>query len=234
MAHYAVSSRGLDTLSLEADNWIIALGIGLDVYGKTDSIERLACENLGNGTVIVRDIKTGMGFIVSQAEEPHEEPPPPSKSAMRTAIDAIREADDRQTACELALNLAREFVPGESGSVLLEDKGYLKFIAVHGPKAKKLTGARIPLDTGVAGVCMKQGRPLILGKADNDPRHFSAVDKHTGYETTAIACVPIALDGETWGVLEILNLPEGEVFGRVYIESMRAVADLLAARLADL
>ena len=233
MSYYSVSSRGLETLELQANNWLIALGLGLEQYGRVDGIERLACEDLGNGTVIARDIQSGAGFIVSRSHAPKPAPPPPSKSLMRTAIDAIRGAEDTKTACRLALELAQEFVPGESGCVLLTDGDYLKFVAVTGPKADQLMGARIPSDTGVAGVCIQQGRPLVLGKADNDPRHFSAVDKHTGYSTREIACAPVALDGHTYGVLEILNLPSDERFGRVYIESMRAVADLLAVRLAS-
>jgi len=232
MPHFTVSSRGLNTLELEASNWLVALGQGLETYGRLDAIERLACENLGNGTVIARDIQSGAGFIVSRSAAPRPEPAPPSKTRMRTAIDAIREAEDLRSACQLALELAQEFVPGESGCVLLVEGEYLKFAAATGPKSEQILGARIPSDTGVAGVCIQQGRPLVLGKADNDPRHFSAVDKHTGYATREIACVPVALDGHTYGVLEILNLPSDERFGRVYIESMRAVADLLAVRLA--
>ncbi len=231
MAFYSVSSRGLDTIELQADNWIIALGQGLAKYGRDEAIERMACENLGNGTVIVRDIKSGAGYIVSETVAAAPEPEPPSRNEMRMAIDAIRDAASLEDACELALGLAQEFVPGESGSVLLKVDEFLKFVAVSGPKAEQLVGARIPLDQGVAGVCIQQGRPLVLGRASNDPRHFSAVDQHTGYDTRQIACVPIQHDGEIFGVLEILNLPEGDNFGRVYIESMRAVGDLLATRI---
>ncbi|MDG1478845.1 MAG: GAF domain-containing protein [Myxococcota bacterium] len=80
MAWFLVSTRGGKPAAVEASNWLSALGNGLEQLGAVASIDRLACEVLANGTVLVRDVRTGQGFVVqpreasqsSALEEPEE------------------------------------------------------------------------------------------------------------------------------------------------------------------
>jgi len=61
---YVVSVRGGGTASVDAPNWLAALGVGLDQFGGVSTIDRLACEVLVNGTVLARDARTGRGYVV--------------------------------------------------------------------------------------------------------------------------------------------------------------------------
>ncbi len=236
MPHFAVSSRGLDEVKVEAGNWVIALGEALGRHGHLGALERLACERLPNGTVIARDGQSGVGYIVNEVAVQAPEPPPPDlkRHRIRTGIEAVQEAPTREAACHEALALAQEFVPGESGAVLLLDGETLRFVAVSGPKAHKLVGERIAAHTGVAGVCLQSAVPMVLGDSGRDPRHCREIDALTGYNTREIAAVPVYAGDRPLGVLEILNLPPGQRFGRVYLESLKAVADLLANRITQL
>lgn len=68
MAWFLVSTRGGKPAAIEASNWLSALGSGLERLGAVASIDRLACEVLPNGTVLVRDVRTGQGFVVQPSE----------------------------------------------------------------------------------------------------------------------------------------------------------------------
>lgn len=247
MSHFSVSSRGSSPVEVEAPNWVAALGLGLEGLGCAADLERLACEMLPNGTVIARDIKTGTGFIVQQVEELEDaeeievleevELEPLTEETRRVdpeaLLQAIAEADSRASAASLALTLARELVPAESGAVMLEDRGYLRFVSVVGPSSRRLIGVRLPLGTGVAGFAMEQQRVVVLDDAHEDPRHCGEVDALTGYTTEQIAVVPVIHGKQCLGVLELMNLDEGGRFGRDEVASMSRVADALAARLGE-
>lgn len=259
MASFSVSSRGFAAVEVVAPNWIAALGHGLQELGRAEGLERLACEVLPNGTVIARDITSGTGYVVqnvsTEAEAPEElelvdiEPltdeatrgtgstaPEPGNLA-GDLLDAILDADSPASAASLALTLARESVPAESGAVILEDRGYLRFVSVVGPHSRRLIGVRLPLGTGVAGFAMQKQRIVVLDDAREDPRHCGEVDALTGYVTQQIAVIPVRkqIDGEEicFGVLELMNLPRGERFDNERITRLKGVADALASRLAS-
>lgn len=251
MRSYSVSARGLATVQVRGQNWIHALGAGLAQMGRDEDLQRLACEVLQNGTVIARDITSGTGFIVQEVEPIDEEDtdeaprdaseeiellPLDAIDALEESIpapaDAILDADTPRTAAQLALSIARELIPAESGAVILEEKGYLRFSAVAGPAARKLVGVRLPLGTGVAGFAMEKQRMVVLADAHQDPRHCGEVDALTGYVTRAIAVLPIVYEERVYGVLELMNLGGGRKFSQEEIESLEGVAAALGERLS--
>ncbi|MBA2321817.1 MAG: hypothetical protein H0V89_11775, partial [Deltaproteobacteria bacterium] len=182
MTSWSISARGIPTVQVAAPNWIAALGLGVEELGRASSIQRLACELLPNGTVIARDIATGMGFVIQQVdgfENGHEgtdelptlaaddlvEVTSDTAGAGRGRFAPIDDAETPLSAGQVALLLARDLVPAESGAVILEDKGYLRFVSVLGPHSRKLAGVRLPLGTGVAGFAMANHRTVVLADA---------------------------------------------------------------------
>ncbi len=241
MALYTVSSRGMAAVEVEAPNWVAALGLGLHAHGAGDTLERLACERLPNGTVIARDIKSGQGYVV-QAVDPAElveleELEPLTEEEERAGpeelLAAIAEADSVSSAASLALTLARERVPCESGAVIIQRGNYLRFVSVVGPHARRLIGVRLPAGTGVAGFAIENQRVVVLDAAHDDPRHCGEVDALTGYTTRQIVVVPIRRPngGPCHGVIELMNLPPGERFEAEQIAAIKAVAEVLGERL---
>lgn len=246
MPSWSVSARGVPPIQVAAPNWIAALGVGLEGLGQASSIQRLACELLPNGTVIARDIATGTGFVIQPvlddddividefptiAEEDLQELTS-ERTAERSRFEPIGQAETPLSASQVALLLAKDLVPAESGAVLLEDKGWLRFIAVAGPHARRLNGVRLPQGSGVAGFAMKNRRTLVVTDAHEDPRHCGEIDALTGYVTRDIAVVPLVDGDQCLGVIELLNLPEGRRFATAEVEALQAVAKALAARLA--
>ena len=69
---------------------------------------------------------------------------------------------------------------------------------------------RIMNDTGVSGAVFHSGEPLIIHDPYSDPRFNHRIDKHTGYKTKDIICVPVkTARGQIIGVLQALNKHRG-------------------------
>jgi hypothetical protein len=153
-------------------------------------------------------------------------------SVDESPLEAILASDTPKEACRIALEAALKKVPAEAGAVILEERGYLRFLAVEGPASRKLTGVRLPLGTGVAGYAMEKRKTVVLANAHDDPRHCGEVDALTGYVTREIAVVPLLRGDKVLGVLELMNLRGGGRFGDPDLDVLRRLADGLATRLA--
>lgn len=83
-------------------------------------------------------------------------------------------------------------------------------------------GIRFPAGAGLAGECFTSGKVINLADAYADPRFNQEVDRHTGYRTHSMLCMPIIARGERKiGVMQILNR-RGGPFGPVEERRLRA------------
>jgi len=148
------------------------------------------------------------------------------------------------------LEKANEFVPSESGSLLLDDpraKGRedaintLTFIACFGPHAPRLLGRQIPLHDGIAGRVYSTAKPYISQNVSEDEHFHDAVDRYTGYQTTSVIAVPVTVRDSIFGVLELLNRRDGghytgedllllETFAGYISSSIQNALDAIRAR----
>lgn len=109
---------------------------------------------------------------------------------------------------------ANEFVPSESGSILLDDpilkrnapkNGRLYFIACFGKSSRPLVGTYLSDNVGIVGETYKSGKPCISEDVSKDRNFFSKIDDKTKYETRSIISAPINLLGSIIGVIELIN-----------------------------
>jgi adenylate cyclase len=74
---------------------------------------------------------------------------------------------------------------------------------------------RIPIGRGVAGWVAQHNRMVNIADAYADARFNPSVDKRTGYRTRTILCGPVKnLQGETLGVIQVINKQHGESFNQ--------------------
>lgn len=119
MPRFQVSTRGRPPVEVEAGNWLTALGLGLDQLGAVDALDRLACEVLPNQTVIARDARSGMGFIVQRVRDapapadPDDEPTDiqeaDSADLAFAMAEGVEDYEEEDTA-ELSRRLARALI----------------------------------------------------------------------------------------------------------------------------
>jgi GGDEF domain-containing protein len=121
------------------------------------------------------------------------------------------------------LQKAFEFVPSESGSILLDDpfrkvasrrENELVFIATFGDSSSNLVGTRLPAQHGIVGRVYQTGTPYLSADVDKDQYFYSDIDAQIGHKTHSVVAVPIYIGKHVCGVLELINRLEGKSFTR--------------------
>lgn len=237
MARFKVVPASGVPMDVEAPNWLVALGLGLERLDEADDLDRLACERLSNGTLIAKDLRGGRRYVVqAEADQASSESPAgvlDQSDAFASWLDDIDQASSPIFAYQAALAAAQVAVPCDSASVLqLEDRG-LRFVAASGPIATQLVGRYIPSDAGAAGFAVHHRQLMVLYDVGDDPRHFTEIDDTTGYQTRNLCCVPVMLGDKVYGVIEVVNVPSGEPFNTESMNNLERVAHRLAVRIAE-
>lgn len=167
--------------------------------------------------------------LPADALEPIEESPDELELEL---LEDLRRAPSDLVAWQMALDVAMALVPCEAGSALQQEAdGGVRFVGTRGPNAHRLAAIKLPPGTGIVGFCMDRIASIIVQDPKNDPRFFKDMDAATGFATRAVLCVPVALEGDVYGCLELVNPPEGHAFTRTHIELVELVAGALADRL---
>ena len=112
------------------------------------------------------------------------------------------------------LRKANEFVPSSAGSILLDNptvklndrrRNELYFIAAFGHNSAELLGHSIPADSGIAGHVYVSGRSYFSSDVSGDRHFYAGVDAITSYTTQSLVAIPIRIEKEVCGVLELIN-----------------------------
>jgi len=130
-----------------------------------------------------------------------------------------------------AITAVTELLDCEASSLLLKDeKGKLFFEVALGEKGEIVKRFHLKMGQGIAGWVAMYGEPLIILKAQEDPRFFKEVDQATGFVTENIICVPLRIKEGIIGVIQGINKREGE-FTKSDLELFCALADQIAIAL---
>ena len=107
-------------------------------------------------------------------------------------------------------------IKAESGSVMFADEAgrFLYFAAARGPKAAEIlsTDFQVPIKAGIVGFCTRTGVSLAIADAPRDPRFFKDVSEAVGYQAQSLVAAPIQCEGQSFGVIELLNHRERTSF----------------------
>jgi diguanylate cyclase (GGDEF)-like protein len=133
----------------------------------------------------------------------------------------LRSEVDLDLVLRQILQKAYEFVPSESGSILLDDpfrkvasrkENDLVFIATFGQASRDLIGQRLSAKNGIVGRVYQTGSPYLSTDVNEDQFFFSDIDQKIGHTTHSIVCVPIYIGKHVCGVLELINRLDGDAF----------------------
>ncbi len=134
---------------------------------------------------------------------------------------SLRDEVDLDFVLRQILQRAYEFVPSESGSILLDDPfrkvasrsdNDLVFIATFGESSRNLVGQRLSARHGIVGRVYQTGTPYLSADVDHDEFFYSQIDQEIGHKTHSIVAVPVYLGKHVCGVLELVNRLEGKSF----------------------
>src|SRR5437764_7301025 len=119
------------------------------------------------------------------------------------------------------LQKANEFVPSESGSILLDDpfrkvasrrENELVFIATFGDSSRDLIGQRLSAQYGIVGQVYQNGTPYVSANVQSDDHFYGAIDEELGHTTNSVVCVPIYIGKHVCGVMVMINNRDGGKF----------------------
>ncbi len=110
---------------------------------------------------------------------------------------------------------ANEFVPSESGAILLDDprakffgsaSNQLTLIATFGEWAHAMIGQKMTCDRGMLGQVYSAGRSTrCLVEEEQDRHYYAELDARTGLYTRSLLGVPVLLGNSICGVLQLVN-----------------------------
>lgn len=153
-------------------------------------------------------------------------------------IDRLREisnwvssVQDLDQLLALIIETATRMMRANASSLLLLDQKTKKlfFKVATGEKKEEVRKYEINLGQGIAGYVAETGEPLLIPDVKNDPRWYKKISESTGFLTHSIACVPMKMDGEIIGVVEIIDKEDG---GPILEEDMKLLT--VFAELASL
>ncbi len=124
---------------------------------------------------------------------------------------------------ELIRDMAKAVLIADRCSVWVLDWEYDEFYTVASEGVDKV---RIPSQSGLLGLALAQGKPILIADAATDARFDPASDKRTGYRTRSVMVMPFQdKDGEPLGCFQVTNkLSAGGVFNEADLELLGLVA----------
>ncbi len=107
------------------------------------------------------------------------------------------------------LEMTNELLDCERSYILLlNPESHGMFVAIPtGPDKEHFSGREVPTDKGLAGWVFTHGRPAMVNNPSQDERCGPAAGeiRECGYEARSILAVPLHINGEMVGVMEVIN-----------------------------
>jgi Nif-specific regulatory protein len=107
----------------------------------------------------------------------------------------------------IIIESAKTLLKAEASSLLLLDEttNELYFTSAAGDVSERLRTLTVPVDKGVAGACVRTGKPKVVNDTSQDKEFYPQIDRQTGFSTRSIIAAPLIISGKTIGVIEVLN-----------------------------
>ena len=119
--------------------------------------------------------------------------------------NSFANSEDLDATLETAVLNIQKYLQSEGSSLFLleEDGAEVVCRACAGPV--DITGIRLDADEGIVGKSIRENRSIIVQNALEDTDFARRIDAVTGYETSTLLSVPIRVNDEVIGALQIIN-----------------------------
>lgn len=135
----------------------------------------------------------------------------------------------------LIVRKTTEMLDVEGCSVVMRDsvKNCLVFYAVTGEKSSELTSFEIAEDEGIVGSCVTKRSTIVANSVESDSRFSHRADKASGFVTRSLLCVPLLVEDECVGALEMVNKKDINGFDKRDILLAEGVASQIAVTIQN-
>lgn len=134
---------------------------------------------------------------------------------------------------ELIVQTSAHVIGANAASLFLTDTATeeLVFEVALGQKAAEVKKFRVSLGHGIAGLVALTGQPMAIADADSDPRQALDIAQSIGYIPKSILCVPLFIEDEVIGVLELLDRQGAAAFSPGDMDVLTSFANIAAIAL---
>ncbi len=124
---------------------------------------------------------------------------------------AMTRSLDVDQVLEVIIDGVNTLIQTELTSIFLIDHNTNELVLSYSTKDD--TEIRLPYPwKGIAGWVASEDKPALVNNTQSDPRHLRKIAIETGYEAHSILCVPLKVEGQVIGVVEVLNKIGGQQF----------------------
>jgi len=136
---------------------------------------------------------------------------------------------------ELIIDTATRMLQAKASSLLLLDPKSRKlyFKVAIGEREEEVRQYELDVGQGIAGFVAEKGEPLLIPEVSKDPRWYKEISESIGFETRSIACVPMKVDGETIGVVEIIDKEDGSPLYQEDMQLLTVFTELAATAIGN-
>ncbi|MFA5699920.1 MAG: sensor domain-containing diguanylate cyclase [Desulfuromonas sp.] len=119
--------------------------------------------------------------------------------------------------------------------LLLYDKESNTFVfdVVVSDLAPQLKGKHLRMGQGIAGWVAQHRRPALIADALTDARYCAHSEARIGFEAGSIACVPVEIQGQLLGVMQLVNGSADPVFDENDLMLLSTIADYVAIGISN-
>jgi len=124
-----------------------------------------------------------------------------------------------------------KLLDAEASAIMLldEDRKNLNYKVAAGEKGGIAQKMNVRVGQGVAGTVALEKKALIVNDVTLNPRFKNPVEQETDYMMRSALCVPLFIDQEIIGVMEVLNKKGGGGFTENDKDVMESLAALVSA-----
>ena len=144
------------------------------------------------------------------------------------------EAENVDDAIEAALKVLVDSIHAEAGTFWFYNRFGDKTIyprKVCG--GADISGFRLKLGEGVAGIVIETGESTIVYDCRRDMRWASKVDKATGFCTSSMICVPVCINEHPFGCVQVLNKTDDDLFDDKDLSFAENLAEMISEQFAQ-
>ena len=124
-----------------------------------------------------------------------------------------------------AIERFMQYLNSEAASIFLLESNNSELVCVRCAGPVDISGIRIPSEKGIIGNAINSRKSQMIRDAQNDPNFSKLVDADTGFITRSILAVPLVVNDECIGALELINKKNNDLFN----EHDESIAMVLAS-----
>jgi Nif-specific regulatory protein len=142
----------------------------------------------------------------------------------------VSSVQDLDQVLELIIETATRMMNAKASSLLLVDpkSRRLYFKVATGDKKDDVKQFEVELGQGIAGHVALTGEPVLIPDVRKDPRWYKEISESIGFKTRSIACVPMKINNEIIGVVEIIDKNDGKPIRKSDINILMVFTELAA------